>query len=370
MMASVAEGAALTEPASVIGVESASVNPPPLVNAPSVVTALPRLGRFVVAPELPDSEPATMEPPVWSIGPAAFSATLVEPAMLPPLWVMAPLVVVSATVGAVMLPDAAIGPAAPMPMPVVSVTGPVMPSPLPSARVNPPTLEKLPSVVTALVADGSEVVAPDEPDSAPALNAPPVWSIDPAATSVTPVLPTMLPPATSNRLPTAGTLSTKPELAVSSTSGAVRLPATVSGPVLVSAIEVPSVTGPVTVNDSPLVSANPLLAVNDPSVPTRLPGWSSVAAPAEPVSTGVVIAPAPASVMVPLTARFTVAPDSAPPMTRLPVSAKSKSPELAAKAPSVPTTLAGEASDTEVPLPVSTPARIVPPGSLIVPAVA
>src|SRR5579875_479244 len=367
MMASVAEGAALTEPASVIGVESASVNPPPLANAPSVVTALPRLGRFVVAPELPDSEPATMEPPVWSIEPAAFSATLVEPAMLPALWVMPPLVVASATVGAVMLPEAFIGPALPIVMRAVSVTGPPIVSAWPSFSVNPPVLEKLPSVVTALPALGRLVVAPDEPESAPALSAPLLWSIEPAAVRTTLVEPAMLPPVCRMSPTTGCWRPTSPELAVRRTVGAVMLPVTVSGPRLVSAIVLPSASGPATVSGSASIRLKPAPVAKSPSVPTRLLGWPNVAAPAEPVSREVPIAPPAASVIVPVVTRSTVVPNTAPVSTRFPVSASANSPPVAPNPARVPIAFAGDMSETEAPLPESVPVTIVPPGSVIAP---
>jgi hypothetical protein len=81
-------------------------------------------------------------------------------------------------------------------------------------------------------------------------------------------------------------------------TGAIILPAIVSGPLLVIATATPSVTGPDTVKLPKLTKLNCVLVANGPSVPTKF-GCSSVAEAALPVSTPAETEPPATSLIAP-----------------------------------------------------------------------
>ncbi len=218
---------------------------------------------------------------------------------LPPGWVIAPVAdVVSAPV--VTVPASDKGPVTVSATAVVSVTGPLTVSPCPSVRLKPPALLALPRAVMALPVLVSVVVPADELVSAAVAMVPPVWLIVPELVSDTAVVPVripavwLIPPAMLGPLDEARLIV-----------GAVTVPDRVNGPVVLTAIERPSVTGPVTVRGWLSINANPVVVVNPPSVPIWFAPFS-VAVAALPVSVGTATAPAPVSLTAPPLCRFRI----------------------------------------------------------------
>jgi hypothetical protein len=126
---------------------------------------------------------------------------------------------------------------------VLSVTGPVTVSALPSARLNPPTLLNAAKVATALPALPSVVVPAEEPVRLPAAIVPPVWLI-----AAPDIRPTEVDPAIAPAVCVMPPATLAPFLEARVITGAVTLPPIVSAPVLLSATDWPSVTGPATVS--------------------------------------------------------------------------------------------------------------------------
>ncbi len=211
---------------------------------------------------------------------------------LPPGWVIAPVAdVVSAPV--VTVPASDKGPVTASATAVVSVTGPLTVSPCPSVRLKPPALLALPRAVMALPVLVSVVVPADELVSAAVAMLPPVWLIVPELVSDTDVVPVIAPAVW---LMTPAMLGPLDEVRL--TTGAVTVPERLNGPVVLTAIERPSVTGPVT--DKPRASTrlSPAVVAKLPKVVIWL-AFGSAADWAEPVSVVAVIRPPVPSVIAP-----------------------------------------------------------------------
>ena len=267
-------------PAALRAIDCASETGPVTVRArastklsPAVVVKLPSVVIWLAVPNAADwPEPvsvvAVIRPPVPSV--------------------IAPVaVVVSAPV--VTLPSRDKAPVTVSATEVVSRTGPLTVSAWASTRLKPPALVAVPSAATALPALVSVVVPADEVVSAAVVIVPPVWPIGPELVSVRELVPVMVPAVWLIPPPRLG-----PLVEVRLTAGAVMVPDRVNGPAALSAIDCPSVTGPVTVSAWLSARVNPVVVAKLPSVVTKPPAMFTDAAvplsvPAVSVAPGAVV---------------------------------------------------------------------------------